>query len=609
VFGLPVEGPFDYSVGEELRDRIFEGQRVLVLFNRQRKLGYIVGFLTKSAFKRLNPIIEVLDENPSIDLPILKITKKMSEYYGCSWGEAIETYLPSGLRKKKFFNIAASFALPLAESESRQKHVLLHDTTRHKRWDYIVEQIQITLDKKQGVIFLVPEVSLISYVESTLKKYIKEPVAVIDRKKVSKSEDASWINIKNGFDHVVLGTRSAIFAPVARLGLIIVYDEENESYKQEQAPHYRVHEVAQMRADVEQCHIIYTSCAPSAETWAKIKNSDWELKTLAADNKSEVQIIDMTNYNPQRSSIMSFPLQNNIQKVLSDGGKVILFMNRRGFSTVTKCNQCGHAMKCERCETNLTYLFSKKILACRHCNVEKEIPKVCPACHGSYMRSLGMGIEKLESEAARVYPYVFVNRFDKDTKQYPSKASIVIATQALMKVHESIQADLIAVLDFDAELNHFDFRSSQQAFSLLVRLYQMSTKKLIVQTKMADHYCIKAASKMNFQTFYREELKLRKEIGFPPYKHLVSVGIRGKKEEAVLDYSQKLYNKLQKHLPKALDIMEPHPDGVPKMRDQYRYSIMCKGKSVNKIVSFVKKQLKDTRKNAGIIVTLNVDPY
>jgi len=606
VVGLPIEGHFDYSVEKDLQDQIAIGQRVLVPFHARRCIGCVVGVSSKTRFKRIKPILKILDQQPALSSSLLDLTKQFSEYYGCSWGEAIETSLPTGLRKGKALEISFSPVLKVAASD-KPETILLHDMNTEKRWDFINEQIDGAIIKNKGVIFLVPEVSLIDDVVLRIKEYFDAPVAVLDKKLKAKEELEQWIMLKTGQVNIVVGTRSAIFAPVTNLGLIVIYDEESTSYKQEQKPFYHVRDVAFMRSKNEKNNVLLVSSAPSAETWymaqkGKIKKISGEPSEL-----SKVQMIDMSNYNPRRSSIISFPLRNFMETVVKERGCIVLFLNRRGFSSLAQCNQCGHTMKCKRCDVNMTYSFSKKKLTCRLCSSMADLPSVCPKCKSSYIRYLGIGIEKLESEIARIFPQARISRFDKETARIPKESNIIIATQAILKVFDKLSIDLMAVLQFDAELHRLDFRSAQKAFSLLCRLRQAARDKLVVQTYNTDSYCLKAFVKSDFKKFYQNELKFRKDLGFPPYKHLVNVCLRGASEEKVLAESEVLYELLKKKMPANIEVLPSHPDVLPKLRDKYRFTIMLKGLSVPKMISLIKKALKEHKKR-DIIITINVDP-
>lgn len=614
VVGLPVEGPFDYSVPPALMDKVAVGQRVRVLFNRRQRLGIIVGFKAKSLFKRLNPVLSCLDSLPVLDEKALALTKELSAYYACSWGVAVETWLPSALRTTRPLEWTPAPGEAQGSSFSFTKNItLLHDKSLDQRWPLILDMIRKTLDANRGVVFLVPETAIIDAVVARLGKTVSVPIIVLDKKASAVRELEHWLAVREGKARVVVGTRSAVFAPAADLGLIVIYEEENTAYKQEQTPHYDARVLARMRAGVEDCSVLYVSSAPSAETWfyflkEQARKEKWQKITCDAERLSALQIIDMTNYNPQKTSILSFPLQNAIRDTLAQKGKVVLLMHRKGFTTRTHCHQCGFTVKCERCNVNLTYLYSQKVMVCRHCNFKAQLPKVCPQCRGGYLRSSGTGTEKLESEVARLYPQARVGRFDTNSKSFPCQADVVITTKAVLREQGTMDASLIGVINFDAELHHLDFRCGHHAFALLVRLRQLAAQKLLVQTRMMDNYALQTARKNDFEGFYKKELSLRKELGFPPYQHLVAIGLRGANEDFVFEQAKDLFARLEKGRSSKVEISDPHPDVNPKLRDKYRFTILLKGHSVKSILAFVKKVLKDFSRKRNTIVTINVDP-
>lgn len=611
VVGLPVEGPFDYGVPESMKAQIAEGHRVLVSFGRKSMVGFVVGFQSGSAYKNVKPVLSLLDNRPALDGYMLEFTRQFAEYYACSRGEAIETCLPDLLRKKTPQTLSVPDivpAQPVTKKSEKACVKLVHDQGLTQRWPYLVDLIRQTMAQKKSVIVLVPEVFAIDKLKSVLKENQLEPAAVIDKRLTDKEEIREWLAIKEGKARLVIGTRSAVFVPAASLGLIIVLDEENSAYKQEQSPSYHVRDVARMRSGIEGCTVVFVSSTPSAEIWYETRHATTDRVTLEPGPLGKIQMIDMSNYKPGKRSFISFPMQNHIQKTLESYGKVVLFLNRKGFSTSTRCNQCGHVMKCERCNVSLTYLYSKKQLVCHLCNEAHPLPDRCVKCQSSYIRYLGTGIEKIQSELARIFPQARIARFDKDTDVMPAGANIIIATQAILKQLGPSAVDLAGILEIDAEFNRPDFRSAQRVFSLLVRFRQAVKDKVVVQTYNPSNYALKAADKFDFKQFYKEELALRKEMGFPPYSHLVAIGLRGMKEDVVFDQAKALYEELAKHKQERWDILEPQPDFMPKLRDKYRFTIMVKTHKVNSLLVYIKKVFKSVSRKRNVIITVNVDP-
>ena len=604
VLGLPVEGPFDYAVHSELRKNIQVGQRVLVSFNRQKRVAYVVALKARSAFKKLNPILEILDNIPSVTPKRLALAEKMHQYYGCSLGEAIETTLPKVMRQRRAVALEAP-ALP--EDQRRASFCLWQSFSLEAQWAHVREAAQATLARQEGVLLIVPEKDFQKRLEEKCRPFFKEKLFVAAEKPKVQEEVDLFQKLYRGESCVYLGTRSAVFAPMPRPGLIVVFQEENSAYKQEQSPRYHAGLLARLRAEIEPCRLLLISAIPSTESYKRARSAQWEFKEDPVAKKAGVQVVDMTNYNPRRSWIVSFPLQNQIQKYLEEGKKVLLFLNRRGFSLRTQCNQCGYQLRCERCDISLTYIYAQKKLVCRGCQKATDLPKVCPQCRSTYLRSTGSGVEKIESELARIYPQAHVAVFDRESQRLAAKANLVVATQAILREQDHFRPDLVAVLNIDSALHHFDYRSWHHAFTLLVRLYHMAADKLLIQTKLPEMVHIRAIKNVDFKLFYQEDLKQRKELSLPPFSFILTVGLRGKVEEAVFEAASALHAVLEKEKPEGVEVLDPQPDAVPKLRDQYRCIIMLKAKSLPKVHRLVKAVLKKFKKR-NVIVTLDVDP-
>lgn len=606
VVGLPVEGPFDYLVEGALADKIKAGQRAWVPFGPRKLVGFIVGVAAKSKFKKLKPVFSLIDNEPILNSRLLTLTQEISRYYGCSWGEAIEMSLPDALRKGKVAEISPFDSSDIL-SQGNPETILVHDKSDKKYWPFLSENIRNTLSLEKGILLIVPENSLADEVKNKIKREIAEEVVVLDKRLKSSNELKEWQKVKGGQAKIIIGTRSAIFAPVRNLGLIVVFDEDHSAYKQEQSPFYHLRDVALMRSSIENCRMIFVSAVPSAEIWQQALAKKIKLVTLEAEGTNRVQIIDVSDFHFRKSSVFSFPLRNGIEKTLEAKGKVVLFMNRKGFSTLTRCRQCGYTVKCRRCDTNLVYLFDRKIMVCRYCHFTANPPSVCPQCQSSYIRYSGLGIEKLESEISRIFPRARVCHYDRDTHLFPSDFDILIATQAVLRIQDKLSVDLVGAVHIDSELNRPDFRAAQKTFALLVHLKNLAKEKLIIQTRNPDNYCLKTIVKSDFDKFYKKELLLRKELGLPPFKHFITIVVRTTKEALAQEQAEAFY-KVLKEKDQAVEILEPQPDKTVKLRGKYRWVILMKSKSVIKMMGLVHKALKVFRKKAGVVVSVDVDP-
>ena len=613
VLGIPVEGPFDYIVPDNLVQKIKVGSRVWVNFGAKKKaVGYCVGLTGKTKIKRLKSITSLIDETPVLDKNILALTRELSDYYCCSWGEAIETALPEGLRKGKAALKAQEFT---AESASIKKPetqspavTLLHDLEGRERWDIYLSQIKSAIENKKRALILLPDINKALRAKEIVSSRLNLSAALMYRKQPNELE--AWQEIKSGNADIVVGTRSSIFAPLNNLGLVIMDEEENSVYKQDQVPHYHAREAALMRINLDGASLLLGSASPSLESIylakkGKIKYS----QILRRKNFPDIKIVDLNNLGfdqRKKGHIFTKFLQDSIYSTLETKGKVLLFLNRKGFATSASCNNCGKALKCDRCNTNLVYHFEEDILKCHYCNFKMELPKICPQCNAGYIKFGGIGTEKIESELSRIFPQARIKRFDGASRLDIGQADIFVATSAIIN-EPDLNFDLIEVLGIDNSLNRADFRAGEKTFALLSGLLLLSDKKIIIQTYYPSHYCLQALIKKDINIFYDEELKQRKQLNFSPYKHMAIVKLRGRKEEKVKQVSSLLFDKLKEaNKNKSIKILSVNPGEHTKLRGNFYRQVLVSSESAVILTKFLKKHLKEFARS-GIIVTVDMD--
>jgi len=608
VVGLPVEGPFDYSVPPDLIPKIFIGSRVLVSFQAQKIIGFVVGFVSKSRYDRLKEILSILDSQPILSQDLLALAKEFSKYYCCSWGEAIEASLPAAVYKRKK-TIEINPVPDSAKKEIIKDDLLIYGQEGEEAWTEISKRIKQTLEYKQGVIVLVPEVSLIAFYKRKLQEITTQEILVLDKRLTSVQELNTWKEIRQGKTDLVLGSRSAVFAPIKNLGLIVILKEDNFAYKQEQTPLYDARQVALMRAKQEKACIIFSSSAPTVERIHLALAKKISFQIVTTTTQPSIQIIDLLNYKPKGAGAISLPLQYNIERALEKKEKILLLMNKKGFGSFGVCSKCGHVLKCQRCDVHLTYLYHLKSVTCRYCGHQEPKPQTCPQCQSAYLNFKGGGIEKIESEAARFFPTARIFCYDKEIKKIPNNFDILVATQAILHLCGHIKFSLSAIVQADAELNRLDFQAGYHAFALFQQIKNITEKQLTLQTTLKDNYCIKALQNQDPLSFYRRELKLRKELNLPPFGHIIEVRIRGMKQEVVQAQSENFFNSLvEQNSSKDIEVCEPQADVIEKLRDKYRFVILIKGKAIVPMTELVLKTKKTFRRKGKIIITVNVDP-
>lgn len=606
VFGLPVEGPFDYLIPEEAANDIQVGQRVIVPFGRRSATGYVTGFAERSELPLLKMIQKVLDHEPIISDTLLELAQWMSGYYGCSLGEAIERMVPFSVRNRKKLGL-----LPLKDTkESSRKGAAVSIFLSHddrQCFEKIIEKADACLKKNIGVLFLAPDYITSQKVFERVSAALSQRVVRLDSG-TSKNQIQAWTELKNGEAMCAVGLRSAVFAPVRNLGLAVVFEEQHYGYKEDQMPFYHARDVILKRAALEQCEAVFVSAAPTVELWAMVDAAQCQTVSFSKKDESEIKLIDLANYKPRWNSALAFPVASAVGQALDQEKKVLVLFNRRGFHTLIKCTQCGHVLKCARCEVSCVYHDDSSQMVCPSCDKKYTVPRVCPECGKNFLHRYGEGVERVESNLAKFFPRARLATFDRETRRVPKSATIVVATQAIFKVLDQMDIDTAVVLDTDAELSRNDFRCHQNVFSFLMDLKKVVASTVFVQTRQPNHPALHCARAKDADAFYRQELSARKELGFPPYQHLFEIMIRGEKEEIVTEQADMIYEQFLEHAAGGFEAMPPQPSFRAKLRDQYRYTIMGKGLNVQESIAHIKKVLKLTKKKRGMIVTINVDP-
>lgn len=608
VVGLAVEGPFDYIVPELLAQKIRVGCRVKINFCNRIMVGYVVGLAKKTKIKNLKSILSLLDETPILSRNILALTKELSDYYVCSWGETIETSLPEGIRKGKSVSLPKEEAGEIKPVKNYQA-ILLHDLDGQSRWRVYVEQIKATLENNKSAIMILPDVEALFKAKEIILGQLACACGLLYRKQPKEIE--AWKEIKTGRIKLVIGTRSAVFAPVSSLGLIIIDDEHNSVYKQDQVPHYHARDAALMRSRINQAKVILASSSPSLESILMARRRKIDYKLLPRIKKfPELKVLDMKKLpalDKKNKLILARHLADSILATLNDKGKTLVFINRRGFATFTYCHSCGVALSCPRCNVNLVFHFAGHALVCHRCNFKMPLPDICPSCNAGYIRYTGLGTEKVESELSRLFPQARIKIIADKPEVGLKEADIFISTESVIN-KISYSFDLIAVLSIDGSLNRVDFRAPEKTFALLTGLAGLTQTRLIIQTNLPQHYVFAGMENNAGDIFYDQELKQRRRLGLPPFKHMCLVKLRGKKETRVKEASLALFNKLiEVNKNKFVKLVANNPGHPLKLRGNFYWQIAIQGSSPHAISKFLKNHLKDFR-HSGIIVTVDMDP-
>jgi len=613
VLGLPVDVAFDYSIPQDLQKNITVGARVLVNFRNKKSVGYVVGLTQKSGIKNIKAIVGLIDEQPLLSREMLLLARRIAEYYCCSYGEAIEAMVPQEIRKGKNLGDAPQGAslpskipvfskFPSISSQKLTGSVplgsvpqVLHVLEPKKRWQIYIEEVKKAQDAEKSAIILFSDIQTVLKAKEILEKAQVKDVYLLYRKE--KEEFALWQEVRLKESCVVLGTRSAVFAPVNNLGLIILDHEEDSVYKQEQAPHYHAREAALMRAEIGGVKVILESISPSLQSFYLAKKKKIGYQVIKRQKAyPEVKIIDTKRmpYAERKSrAIFSRSLTDALVSVLNAKGKSLVFINRKGFATYAACHNCGKALKCPDCNISLVYHFDQDVLRCHHCSFKMAPPLVCPNCNAGYIKYSGLGTDKIESELARIFPQAHIGD------------DIIVSTSSILKEEER-NFDLICVLNIDNAINRADYMAAEKVFYLLSGLATLTDKKIIVPTNFPEHHCFKSFLSGDHNIFYAQELKFRKQLKYPPLKHMAQVKVRGRDADKVKKAAEGLFDKL-KEGSRGIKALSVNPSEPPKLRGNFYWQILLNALNPQKLSKFLKIHLKDCR-YSGIIVTVDVDP-
>ena len=665
VLGLPVDRAFTYSIPDNLRKSIQVGQRVEVPFGRRLEIGYVVGFLNKTPIKKIKPLKTVIDREPLLDRQMLKLTRRVADYCYASWGEVIEAAHPASVRKRKRPNVLrhceepeatkqsatslSHFARPhslsaqqmrvlnlITKSIKRREHqvFLLHGITASGKTEVYLQAIACALVQGTSSIVLVPEISLTPQTVERFKARFGERVALMHSRLKASERASQWQLIKNGQAQIVIGARSAVFAPVKDLGLIVVDEEHETTYKQKDtSPRYHAREVAVLRAKLAKATVILGSATPSLESFYNAKKGEIKLLSLpervTKRDLPEVSIIDMRReitMRRRRVNILSRALEVRIRQILHKGEQAILFLNRRGFSTFINCTKCGYVAKCKRCNVSLTYHYATKTLICHYCNYSIEPPAICPECNSTYLSYFGLGTEKVESELHRLFPRARIGRMDTDAMSRrdaharilsdfkEGKIDVLVGTQMVAKGLDFPRVSLVGVVSADTALNLPDFRSGERTFNLLTQVGGRSGRgeaegKVIIQTYVPENYAVTASTRHDYLQFYRREIKGRKALGLPPFVHLVNLNLRSRNQKRAQDAAEELSIRLKKKRPaKAIQVLGPAPAVIAKIRGNFHWNVLLKGRRTQDLVKLLRRVLKDSKRYKGIRLSVDVDP-
>ena len=639
---------FDYNIPKEMENNISIGSRVLIPFGRNKKLeeGFVTNIKESTEYE-VKDIAKI--EEQSLTTEKIILAKWMAKRYFSNVAECMKLMLKPGTTTKNFANRAkdktALFASLVMSNEQTLDYINNNKIKSEKQQRILMylikngqtlqsELIEKIVEQGKSAIMLVPEISLTpQMINRFIERFGKEIISVLHSKLSVGERHDSWERIESGEARIVIGARSAIFAPVKNLGIIIIDEEHDSSYKSEMPPRYNAKEVATELAKYNKIPVLLGSATPDITTFYEAQQGNIELLKLTKrannSNLPSIEVVDLKQElaNGNRTMI-SVKLYKLIEENLKNKKQTILFLNRRGFSTFIMCRDCGYVAKCRNCNISLTYHKKEEKLKCHYCGYEESLVKICPNCGSKKIRHFGTGTQKLELEINKMFPKASTIRMDIDTvtkknsheeilrKFNEEKIDILIGTQMIVKGHHFPDVTLVGVVSADGSLNIDDYRASERTFDLLVQVAGRAGREkllgnVIIQTYNPDNYSIQYSKKQNYEEFYNVEIKLRKQLRYPPFCDIIMFGISGEREEIVSKTANQLYANLHKKIQQediAANILKPLPAPIDKIKNRYRWRIIIKSEVNDKLIEIINECLYDKellKNNARVIADIN----
>jgi primosomal protein N' (replication factor Y) len=472
-----------------------------------------------------------------------------------------------------------------------------------------------------------PEISLTAQAVGIYRSRFGDRVAILHSSLSVGERWDEWTRIRASEAGVVIGARSALFAPVGDLGLIVVDEEHETSYKQEQAPRYHAREVALKRGELNHCPVVLASATPALESFHAAQTGRHRLLRLPTRVEARplprVRLVDRRESAPG-PTILSAPLRQAIGERLGREEQVILFLNRRGYATFLLCPACGEAVRCPDCGVALTYHRQERQVRCHHCGLARIAPTTCGKCGGHNIRFSGFGTERVEQELADIFPQARVGRMDRDTTarkgahleivgRFRSAATnILIGTQMVAKGFDFPGVTLVGVISADTALNLPDFRAAERTFQLLTQVSGRSGRgekegEVVVQTFRPDHYSVMAAARQDYEEFYRQEIETRRELNYPPFCQIANLVLSASTEEAARSRAEKVAAAIRAKAVGRLEVLGPAAAPIARLRGKHRWHLLVRAEP-GMLQSALREALSEMRDWAAMGLTVDVDP-
>jgi len=511
---------------------------------------------------------------------------------------------------------------------------LLHGVTGSGKTEVYLRAIQRVLEEGKEAIVLVPEISLTPQMVARFKGRFGDNVAVLHSGLSQGEKYDEWRKVQRNEVQVVVGARSAIFAPFENIGIIIIDEEHEGTYKQEDQPRYHARDVAIYRGKTYHCPVVLGSATPTLESYARADKSVYHLETLKTRTNNQqlpyVQTVDMRKeLHAGNRTMFSRELMEQMKERIAKNEQIVLLLNRRGYSTFVMCRDCGFVTECPNCDIALTYHKITKQLKCHYCSYEQQFPDNCPSCQSDLIRYFGTGTQRVEESLRELLPEASIIRMDNDTTRRKGaherlladfsdqKANILLGTQMIAKGLDFPNVTLVGVLTADSMLNLPDFRAAEKTFQLITQVSGRAGRhelpgEVIVQTYTPDHYSIELASTYNYEEFYKKEMSIRRTFQYPPYVFLGLVTVSHEDESYAIQVTQRIVQTLIKYIGDQTVILGPTPSPIARIKNRYRYQCMIKykeGRHIRQVLNgILKHYMTDMHKN-DLKIQIDMQPY
>jgi primosomal protein N' (replication factor Y) len=645
---LPLSRTFVYELAEPAEI----GCRVRVRFRSSEVEGFIVGFpASPPPGVEIQKVGELLDRSSLLRPDVLDLCRWIADYYLAPPGEVLKSALPPGITNKHLARfdpgpdvphekpaapfkltteqLTALYAIEKAEGFST---LLLHGVTGSGKTEIYIQAADIALSRGNSCLILVPEIGLTPQLTERFAARFPGRVAVLHSSLTRKQRIEEWLRILHGRAPVVVGTRSAVFAPLRNLKLIIVDEEHETTYKQEETPRYHARDTAIVRAQRLGATVVLGSATPSMESFRNAERKKFEYVHLTGRVEDrplpDVEVVNMREeYAAEGKKIFSRRLLQAIGERLERREQTMVLLNRRGFAAYLLCRHCGFTFQCTSCSVSMTYHKSVDRLLCHYCGLAKRPPALCPECKSEYIYYVGEGTERIEAELRELFADARIGRIDRDTMKHvrdfervlggfrKGELDILVGTQMIAKGHDFPLVTLVGVLAADAALSLPDFRAAERTFQLLTQVAGRSGRgdrpgEVIIQSFYPDHYTFQLACTQKFEEFYARESRYRKAMFYPPFTALAGIVVTDRDKDRAARESRAVSEFLDSVRGDSVRILGPAPAPLERVKRLHRYQLLIKAGSrstLHALLVSLREHL-DARKLGGTRVLVDVDP-